>query len=136
MFDFLPNFFCNSPVYKLHNDWSGFFLRVESVSLVLWVLLICIFASNCDLSSYVSFDSSGIPLKIRLNLIDRFLKSSSSRSTPLSWVSVLLMWWSSLTCVVTLFDRSSFVSCCVSKTSFIMISFFLARSRGSFALVL
>ena len=130
MYDFLPNFFRNSPVYKLRNDRSGFwFVLPTTWSQYHW------FCEPCDVSSQVSFDSSGIPLKIRLDLIDRFLKSSSSRSTPRSWVSILLMWRSSLTCVVTLFDRSSFVSCCLSRTSFIMISFFLARSRASFACI-
>ena len=108
------------------------FLWLESVSLVLWALLICIPilskewgklrlsvikpASNCDVLSHVYFDSSGVPLEIRLDLIDQFLKSPSSRSTTRSLVSILLMWRSSLTCVINLFDSSSLVSWCFSKT--------------------
>ena len=111
--------FTNCTIMGLGSDLL--LLRPESSSLILWALLIHlhihlvetirqvkIFAyetsSSCGVSSHASFDSSGIPLKIRSYFIVWFLKSSRSRSTPRRWVSILLMWRSSLTCVVILFE--------------------------------
>ena len=86
----------NMPVDKLHNNSSWFlhFVRLPLfITAATWALMICISVSSkksgrssfwlinlartMDMSSHFSFFFSWIPLKSKLHLIERFVRSSN-----------------------------------------------------------